>query len=171
MDNSLKGIQPIKPRLYIKKPYQELSKKVLLVIDIAAISSIAFHYNIKRADNKVFNTSLYEIDYILGKRKEIYKDLDLEPKQEDISEIYKEYLDAFSKKASDILAPHRPYDHKIILESENKLGSSPLYKMTTKELEICKKYLVENLYKGFIKLSQSPFAAPILFIRKSDRLL
>ena len=65
MDNSLKGIQLIKPRLYIKKPYQELSKKVLLVIDIAAISGIAFHYNMKRADNKAFNTSFYEIDHIL----------------------------------------------------------------------------------------------------------
>src|ERR1700721_161770 len=112
----------------------------------------------KRADNEAFNTSLYKIDRILKERKEIGKDL--EPEQEDVPKIYKEYLDAFSKKASDILAPHRPYDHKIILESENKLGFSSLYKMTTEKLETCKKYLVENLYKGFIKPSQSPFAAP-----------
>jgi len=125
----------------------------------------------KRADNKAFNTSLYKIDRILEERKEIGKNQDLEPEQEDVPKIYKEYLDAFSKKASDILAPHRPYDYKIILESENKLGFSPLYKMTTEELETCKKYLVENLHKGFIKPSQSPFAAPILFIRKSDRSL
>ena len=107
----------------------------------------------KRADNKAFNTSLYKIDRILEERKEIGKNQDLEPEQEDVPKIYKEYLDAFSKKASDILAPYRPYDYKIILESENKLGFSPLYKMTIKELETCKKYLVENLYKGFIKPS------------------
>ena len=153
MDNSLKGIQPIKPRLYIKKPYQELPKKVLPLIDIASISSIAFHYSMKRADNEAFNASLYKINCILEERKEIGKNQDLEPEQEDVPKIYKEYLDAFSKKASDILAPHKSYNYKIILESENKLGFSPLYKMTTEELETCKKYLVKILHKEFIKPS------------------
>ena len=31
-----------------------------------------------------------------------------------------------------------------------------------------KQYLIENLYKGFIKASQAPFAAPILFVKKHD---
>ena len=63
---------------------------------------------------------------------------------------YFKYLDVFSKAASDSLLPYRPYDYQITLEGENTLGFSPLYKMLTKELEVIKKYLLENLNKGFI---------------------
>jgi hypothetical protein len=37
--------------------------------------------------------------------------------------------------------------------------------MTTLELEETKRYLLDNLSKGFIEPSQSPFAAPILFVK------
>jgi hypothetical protein len=40
--------------------------------------------------------------------------------------------------------------------------------MTTAELEATKKYLLENLDKGFIAPSQSLFAAPVLFVRKAN---
>ena len=82
---------------------------------------------------------------------------------------YSEFKDTFSKAASDKLPPHRPYDHKITLERENDLGYSPLYKMTTAELEATKQYLLENLYKGFIKLSQVPHAILVLFVKKPNR--
>jgi hypothetical protein len=47
-------------------------------------------------------------------------------------------MDIFSKAASDILPPHRSYDHKIILEKENTLTYSPLYKISLEELETLK---------------------------------
>jgi len=40
--------------------------------------------------------------------------------------------------------------------------------MSGEELEVVKKYLVENLDKGFIEPSQAPFAAPVLFVKKPD---
>ncbi len=43
--------------------------------------------------------------------------------------------------------------------------------MTTKELEIVKQYLINNLHKGFITPSQAPFAALVLFVRKPNRSL
>ena len=43
--------------------------------------------------------------------------------------------------------------------------------MTTEELEEVKRYLIENLNKGFIEPSQAPFAAPILFVCKADSRL
>ena len=43
--------------------------------------------------------------------------------------------------------------------------------MISQELEEVKHYLLENLAKGFIEPSQSPFTAPILFIKKADRWL
>ena len=43
--------------------------------------------------------------------------------------------------------------------------------MSVKELKVVKKYLVNNLDKGFIKPSQALFTAPVLFVKKPDRLL
>ena len=40
--------------------------------------------------------------------------------------------------------------------------------MTTEELLAVKEYLLENLYKGFIMPSSSPFTSPVLFIAKPN---
>ena len=81
-----------------------------------------------------------------------------------LPEQYWNFTRAFLIEESDKLLPYRSYDHKIVLEGENTLGYSPLYKMTTKELEIVKQYLVDNLHKGFIVPSQAPFTALVLFV-------
>jgi hypothetical protein len=59
----------------------------------------------------------------------------------------------FSKSKSDKLPPHRLYDYKIELKDNNTLRYSLLYKITMAELETVKKYLINNLNKGFIKAS------------------
>ena len=41
--------------------------------------------------------------------------------------------------------------------------------MTTKELFTVKEYLLNNLYKGFIAPSSSPFAFLVLFVSKLGR--
>ena len=41
--------------------------------------------------------------------------------------------------------------------------------MTTKELLAVKEYLLNNLYKGFIAPSSSPFASLVLFVSKLGR--
>ena len=81
---------------------------------------------------------------------------------------YKEFKDVFSKAVFNILLPYRPYDYKIEIEldKENTLIFSPLCQQSTAELQATKQYIVKNLYKGFIKLSQAPFALPILFVKK-----
>ena len=84
-------------------------------------------------------------------------------------ECFQEFKAAFSKQASDTLLLYWLYDHKIKLVKDVDLGFSPLYKMTTEELETVKEYLVNNLYKGFIKPSQVPFVAPVLFVKKPNR--
>jgi len=74
----------------------------------------------------------------------------------------------FSKEASDQLLPHHFYDHYIELTEKNSLGYSPLYKQSAEELEATKKYLMENLGKGFIVSSRALFASPILFVCKAN---
>ena len=41
--------------------------------------------------------------------------------------------------------------------------------MSTRKLTAIKKYLIENLKKGFIKLLSFFFLSPILFIKKKNR--
>ena len=50
------------------------------------------------------------------------------------------FKDVFSKAASNILPPHRPYDHKIEIEQgkENTLSFSPLYKQSITKLQATK---------------------------------
>ena len=66
----------------------------------------------------------------------------------------------FSKFESNKLPPHRTCNHKIILNDDAKLnellGYSGLRKMSLKEMETCRKYVTENLVKGFIELSEAP---------------
>ena len=74
-----------------------------------------------------------------------------------------------SKRASDQLPPHRlAVDHKIELIEGNNLRYSPLYRMTTEELAAVKEYLLENLHKGFIVPSNTPFTSPVLFVSKPN---
>ena len=42
----------------------------------------------------------------------------------------------------------------------------PLYSMSQDELKVLKKYLEENLSKGFIRASSFPAASLVLFARK-----
>jgi hypothetical protein len=88
-----------------------------------------------------------------------------------IPERYRDFKDVVSKEASNTLLLHQVYDYKIDLEKENKLGYTPLYKITTAELEETKQYLLDNLYKGFIEPSHVLFAVPILFVKKPDSSL
>jgi len=79
-----------------------------------------------------------------------------------------------SKAESDKLSPYWPYDHQI--ELENRASTSDLkfyllYCILAEELEVVKRYRVENLDKGFIELSQVLFVALVLFVKKPDRSL
>jgi hypothetical protein len=99
-----------------------------------------------------------------------------EPKPEETKESLKQkvppglhaYLDFFSKKDSDTLAPYRAIDHKIELIQENTLGFCHLNKHFLKELAAMYEYLSSNLAKGFVVSSKAPFASLVLFTRKSD---
>ena len=77
---------------------------------------------------------------------------------------YTIYKDIASKNALDMLPLYRLYNYKIELEEETELITSLFYKIILEEFEVIKQYLIDNLDKGFIKASQSPYRAPVLFI-------
>ena len=77
------------------------------IVDIAAISTIVFHFNIYRRDNKVFITSLYKINRIINKREEKpAKETNKELVKRLLPTIYMGYKDIFLKVALDELPPY-----------------------------------------------------------------
>jgi len=81
---------------------------------------------------------------------------------------FHEYLDMFDQKVADTLPSHRPFDHHIPIEEGKSPPYGPLYALSPKELQVLCEYINEHLANGFIRPSQSPAAAPILFVKKKD---
>jgi hypothetical protein len=86
-----------------------------------------------------------------------------------ISSEYHEFAEVFSKKESNKLPEHRPYDHHIQLK-ERVIPSSAqfIYHLMSEELDVLWKYINTNLIKRFLRPSHSSCGAPVLFIKKSD---
>lgn len=85
---------------------------------------------------------------------------------------YHEFIKVFDRKEAEQLPPLRGpgTDHAIELESKDgkqpEVPWGPLYSMSRDELLVLRKTLTELLDKGFIRVSNSPAAAPVLFVKK-----
>lgn len=66
------------------------------------------------------------------------------------------------------LPPRRDIDHEIDLEPGAKPPYLPIYHLSPKELDECKRQITDLLAKGFIQPSKSPFGAPIIFVVKKN---
>jgi hypothetical protein len=106
--------------------------------------------------------SLYEINKALDQNKEANNILDIIPPE------YHKFLPLFSEAKANKLPPHRPYDYRIPRKEGFTPPFGPIYSLSRTELEALKKWLDENLSKGFIYASSSPAGTPILFVKKSD---
>src|SRR5690606_4894087 len=98
--------------------------------------------------------------------KKISPEEELDKIKAKVPEEYHEFLDMFKEATSNELPPHRDYDHKIPLKPGFTPPFGALYSMSLGELQVLKKYLEENLSKGFIRASSSPAGAPVLFAKK-----
>lgn len=85
---------------------------------------------------------------------------------------YWDHLQVFEENDNGKPPPHREgVDIEINLEKgpdgqEKKPPWGPLYSMSRDELLVLRKTLLEHLDKGYIRASQSPAAAPVLFAKK-----
>ncbi len=84
---------------------------------------------------------------------------------------YHDFLDVFSRELTNILPERRLYDHKIQLQKSKTSIFESLYDMSQDELRVLKKYLKNNLIKGFIQVSSSFAISSILFVKKSSEKL
>ena len=85
-----------------------------------------------------------------------------------VLEEYHDFTDVFSKSKAGVLVDHHPYDLKITLKEGASPPLGPIYSLSQEELLALRKFIDDNTATGFIRPSQSPHGAPILFIRKKD---
>ncbi|XP_012448721.1 uncharacterized protein LOC105771884 [Gossypium raimondii] len=81
--------------------------------------------------------------------------------------VVNEFTDIFPKKLSG-LPPDREVEFVIDVVPRTTSISITLYRIAPAELKELKTQLQELLDKGFIRLSMSPWAAPVLFVKKKD---
>jgi hypothetical protein len=89
--------------------------------------------------------------------------------QESIPPQYHRHWRVFSEEAAQRFPPSRLDDHAIELKpgAPAKLDCK-LYRQTEKELKALKVYIDENLAKGYIVETNSPYASPVFFRAKKD---
>ena len=144
---------------------------------LAIIGAAAFDRNCHRREITGIFT-IYEIDSEINRRKLAgtqHNDGMLEDSPvlrellyNTLPPFLRDRMDFFLKKASNKLPLNRKFDHRITLLEDLDTKYNPLYKMSTPELEEVRRYILKNMDKGFITLSDSPFAFLILFIKKKD---
>jgi len=95
---------------------------------------------------------------------------DLNQKIIGVPPIYKDFIEVFNERNCNILSPHREYDCEIKLKDNSNLFYGPIYPLTEAERDELKKYIKENLEKGFIRKSKLPSGASVLFVKKKVSL-
>jgi hypothetical protein len=82
--------------------------------------------------------------------------------------VIEEYRDVFPDDLPKQLPPARKIQHRIELEMGSTPTSRGVYRMSPTELDELKKQLQDLTEHGFIRPSESPFGAPVLFVKKKD---
>lgn len=123
----------------------------------ALVSAAAFQLSAKGAE-------LYslEVSELFG------SDEDNKATKEGIPLEYQDMQGAFSEDASNELPDHGISDMKIEFKEGQEPRNTGLRPMSSVELEELRRYLEENLGKGWIRRSKSPVSAPIVFAKKKD---
>ncbi len=82
---------------------------------------------------------------------------------------YHRHRKVFSKEASHRFPPTRPWDHTIdLLPKAPKTLDCKVYPLAITEGDALTEFLSEQLQKGYIRPSKSPYASPFFFIKKKD---
>jgi len=119
---------------------------------------------------KTSRLQIFQPDWSLPKLCACSENLTFESNLVDLGvpEEYHDFTDVFSRVKSDTLAPHWPYNLKIIIE-DGTLPPQPLiYSLSTSELETLQEFLDKHLNIGFSWPSSSLHSPPILFVKKKD---
>ncbi len=99
------------------------------------------------------------------------KAMDKTPKtfEQMVPEEYHKHAQTFNEKESHQFPPARPWDHAIeLLPDAPSSFDCKIYPMTKGEEDSLQEFIQEQLEKGYIRPSKSPYASPFFFIKKKD---
>ena len=85
-----------------------------------------------------------------------------------LPEILHDYEKLSSEDKTYELPDHDPDDHAIDLKKDKKPPHEPIYSLSEDELRVLRAYIEKHLANDFIRPSQSPADAPILFVKKKN---
>ena len=83
-------------------------------------------------------------------------------------EHYHDRVETFNPKAANELPPHREVDHSIDLQPGAIPPAKKAYELSREQALIIKTYIDDMRQKGFIRHSSSPYAAPVLIVKKPN---
>jgi hypothetical protein len=85
---------------------------------------------------------------------------------QDLQDILTEFSDVFSEPHT--LPPHRVFDHAITLDFAAKPVNSRPYRYSPLQKDETERQVDEMICAGFVTPSMSPFASPVLLVKKKD---
>ncbi|KAJ6437630.1 AAA family ATPase [Purpureocillium lavendulum] len=177
MNEDLVELNPAEGTLYIgtsgitvrsvenRPPTQTSIKRVVATAYSALVRRAKRESTAAELGTRVFAASLADINKAL-KPKVKGDPMKLLP------EHFHKALPLFDAQKAKELPPHRQgIDHTIEIETgedgkKKTIPWGPLYSMSRDELLVLRKTLTELLDQGFIRVSSSPAAAPVLFAKK-----
>ncbi len=90
-------------------------------------------------------------------------------KKVEVPQEYQEFAKVFSEEESKRYPPKRAWDHAIEFKKDAPEAiDCKVYPMNRIEDEAVQKFLTDELEKGYIRESKSPYASSFFFVRKKD---
>lgn len=107
-----------------------------------------------------------------GKFEEVYKvkicTVDNKPIPSFIQPVLKEFADVFPDKLPDKLPPERAVNFEMHMKENAEPKSKGMYRLSKTEQDALGDFIQENLRKGWIEVSNSPWVSNIFGVPKKD---
>jgi len=85
-----------------------------------------------------------------------------------VSEKFYPWIKIFGKKQSERMPTRKVWDHTIEVKEGLVPRKGKVYLLSREKKEEVRKFIQEQLRKGYIRLSKLPQTAPVFFVRKKD---
>lgn len=146
---------------WLERHNPKIDWRARLVELIDQVTTEATQYQAKQA-------ILQELTITAFTQQEALKHKDTRTAEEMVPKQYHKFLTVFDKKAAERFPPSRPYDHAINLKPGFTPRAGKVYLLPVTEQKLQDEFLDFNLWKGYIRPSQSPESAPLFFTGKKD---
>ncbi len=89
--------------------------------------------------------------------------------KKDVPKEYQNFAKVFSKEESKRYPPQRAWDHAIEFKKDAPdVIDCKVYPQTQEEDKALQKFLAEEVEKGYVQPSKSPYTSPFFYIKKKD---